>query len=344
MPVIVALIVISFHSLTSKPIWVEVKYSLGIYQSIVTVLRLITSRLPFSLGDLLYIVLATWIVILTVQFIKRKPDYKEILSAIKRLVCIIVILWMIFQALWGLNYHRAGIAYHTQLKPVSYSTDTLIELCDSLVRYANKERHLLGNDYTFPGVEEAILLSESAYLNKQGRLSYLPYQLPSVKKSLYGHFLNYLGVLGYYNPFTGEAQINKQIPAAVLPFTICHEIAHQTGIGSESEASFAAYLVSMESESVLLKYSAHFELLLYAISELNMRNSSAAKKVVNRLSPEVMHDWKQYREYAASFENPIEKLISLFYGYFLELNNQPDGIDSYNAVVAWVSAYEYKKQ
>ena len=45
-----------------------------------------------------------------------------------------------------------------------------------------------------------------------------------VKQMLLG-YRKFSGFLGYYNPFTGEAQVNTKVPQFVIPFTICHEMA-----------------------------------------------------------------------------------------------------------------------
>ncbi len=64
---------------------------------------------------------------------------------------------------------------------------------------------------------------------------------------MYSYLGNYLGFTGYYNPFTGEAQVNTTVPLFVQPFTTCHEIGHQLGYAKENEANFAGYLAAKSS-------------------------------------------------------------------------------------------------
>ena len=73
---------------------------------------------------------------------------------------------------------------------------------------------------------------------------------------------SYSGFLGYYNPFTGEAQVNITAPHFVIPFTACHEMAHQLGYGSESEASFIGYLITKYNNKpeLIILYFDLFEL------------------------------------------------------------------------------------
>ena len=59
--------------------------------------------------------------------------------------------------------------------------------------------------------------------------SFLKYQPRSIKPSLYSYAGNVLGFEGYYNPFSGEGQVNTTVPVFEQPFVACHEIGHQVG-------------------------------------------------------------------------------------------------------------------
>ena len=105
------------------------------------------------------------------------------------------------------------------------------------------------------------------------------------------HIGNYSGFLGYYNPFTGEAQVNTKVPVFTIPFTTCHEIGHQLGFASESEASFVGYLVIKSNNSPVFNYSAYFELFGFANGELYSRDSVAAKQNIKLLDTLVRKDY-----------------------------------------------------
>ena len=171
---------------------------------------------------------------------------------------------------------------------------------------------------------------------------FLNYSNPSVKKMLAGDVGNYGGFLGYYNPFSGEAQVNTKVPSFIIPFTACHEIGHQLGFASESEASFAGYLAVRSGNLTLFNYSAYFDMFTYANAELYSRDSVAAKQNAILLDTLVKKDIKQYRAYLKAYRNPLEPLLTKLYGNYLKAHNQPKGIDSYDEVVAWLVAY-YKK-
>lgn len=342
--IILAICFLVWFFFSGQPALTEQFYSRGIYPYTALIQRAITRWLPVSMGDFLYAVLICWIIYKLFIFFKEKK-YKQ--SIFKHLLYVFKLLatgWILFQYIWGLNYYRAGIASQTQLIPAPYNSDTLTQLTRYLINKVNLESNTLGSTYQFPSWETMQHRCIDAYDSAEQKYPFLHYTASSVKKSLYGRLGNYVGFLGYYNPFSGEAQLNRFIPDAVKPFTICHEIAHQVGYASESEASFVAYLTCMESDDLMLQYSAHFDVLLYAWGELYYRDSTAAKTLMKMVNETVKSDWKIYRNYVNAYQNPIEPVMNSLYSFFLKANNQEAGIESYDEVVAWVNAFEARKQ
>jgi hypothetical protein len=150
---------------------------------------------------------------------------------------------------------------------------------------------------------------------------------------------NYLGFTGYYNPFTGEAQVNTTVPVFVRPFTSCHEIGHQLGYAKESEANFAAYLSAAASRDSAFLYSVYFEMFAYASRYLYYADSSSLKQLNEELSPAVKKDFREIREFYRRYETPLEAAIDRIYSNYLKANEQPSGRMSYNEVVAMLIAY-----
>jgi hypothetical protein len=151
-----------------------------------------------------------------------------------------------------------------------------------------------------------------------------------------------MGYTGYYNPFTAEAQINDAVPGFLHPFVASHEIAHQLGYAKENEANFVGFLAARVSDDAAFKYSAYFEMFLYANSELFRRDSLLARQNIKKLAPEVQRDLAELHAYRIRYENPLDKLISIFYDRYLKMNQQPDGDRTYSKVVLWLLAY-YEK-
>ena len=90
---------------------------------------------------------------------------------------------------------------------------------------------------------------------------FLSYSHPNVKWAQLPKLGDYVGYLAFYHPLTGEAIIRNDLPILTLPFTISHEIAHQLGYASETEANFIAFVLASESSDPLFKYSMALQLL-----------------------------------------------------------------------------------
>lgn len=325
---------------------VEKYYSTGIYPGIATILRVITGWVPFSIGDILYAAVAIWLLVRLFKIIRvlfrRKASWKGFWYIIRRTFIKILAIYLIFNILWGLNYDRYGISYQLKLQAGRYSTNDLRQLTAMLVDRVNASRRSLGDSAVYPSYNDVFNRATIAYNNAEGTFPFLHYKVKSIKKSLYSPFDNYFGFLGYYNPFTGEAQVNTDVPPFVIPYTTCHEIAHQAGYGSESEANFVGYLSALSSNDNIFHYSAYFDLFSYANNELFVRDSVAARNNYHLLDTLVKKDYHTYRNFLLAHKNPVEPVIRLFYGEYLKANNQPKGIETYDDVVAWLIAYHKK--
>jgi hypothetical protein len=93
--------------------------------------------------------------------------------------------------------------------------------------------------------QEIFELSVKSYTSVEKEFPFLKYEKPSIKPSLISVPLSYMGFGGYLNPFTNEAQVNDCLPKYNFPTTTLHEMAHQIGYASESEANFIGFLASI---------------------------------------------------------------------------------------------------
>jgi hypothetical protein len=56
----------------------------------------------------------------------------------------------------------------------------------------------------------------------------------------------------------------------------------------------------------------------------------------------VKKDIAEYRRFLLQYSSPLEPLFTALYGNYLKANNQPNGIETYDRVVAWLIAYKKK--
>ncbi|HEV2354664.1 MAG TPA: DUF3810 domain-containing protein, partial [Puia sp.] len=263
-------------------------------------------------------------------------------------------VYVIFNLFWGLNYNREGIADQLGLEVRPYSTADL----DTLANVALSELSRLD----IPARMHRAELDQFSRLKKGAGRAYdelwameervndslwlrnpmFPFPRLSVEPSLFRYPGVYIGFAGYYNPFTGEAQVNTLDPLSGQPYTICHEMAHQLGYAKENEANFVGFLAARSSDDPAFGYAAYMDMYLYAVRELYVRDSALALTFKGRLPPEVHADFLEQQRFNRKYENVFEPVIWALYGRYLKANRQPLGMVTYSEVTAWFIAYGKK--
>ncbi|OIQ97387.1 hypothetical protein GALL_206470 [mine drainage metagenome] len=261
-----------------------------------------------------------------------------------------IYIW--FNILWGLNYTRLGIEYQLKLQPQEYCKEEVVALTNQLIVKVNEcRRQIKDTILPQPSLPQIFNEADKNYQTVSTNFHFLQHQSKSIKPSLYSPLGNYFGFTGYYNPFTGEAQVRNDIPRILIPFIACHEMAHQIGYASESEANFVGYLTASSSADVYFRYSVYLELFSYAQNEeIKMfwldRDIGGLKNIIkqnkNNLDSLVRKDRTEIREFFYKRENKISPIASNIFDQYLKLNNQLAGIESYNEVIGWLLAYEKK--
>jgi hypothetical protein len=326
---------------------VERYYTHGLYRFTSAVQRALFGWIPFSIGDLFYGLAILFLLRKLIDLIKRlyrRKANREYWTKGARLALVIFCwIYISFNLLWGLNYNRHGIAAEMGLQVKPYSRNDLVAVIQTI------SDRLYALDSTGRLNRETLYKKRTLFkgaVNAYDSLTFhnknISYSFQSVKPSLYSYLGNYLGFSGYYNPFSGEAQVNTTMPVFVLPFTTCHEIGHQLGYAKENEANFAGYLAAKSSADPAFRYSVYFDLYSYSWYYLYRQDSILAKQFTLALPVGVKKDYAELKDFLRRHRNPVEAVIDKLYGQYLKANEQPSGKLSYNEVIAWLIAY-YKK-
>jgi hypothetical protein len=329
---------------TLEPQWVEEFYSSGIYPYIARVSRVLTSWIPFSIGDLLYTAGIIWLLRELVRWVnairRHIINRKWLLEKVSNYTWIFLCIYLLFNILWGLNYNRTGITGQLGLTLTDTSNAELYVLVDALAAKTNAVRPA---DPAI-GFERSAALARTAYTSVTAKYPFLDTRPFSLKPSIFGAIGNYMGYSGYYNPLTGEGQVNTKVPGFLIPFVACHEMAHQAGYARENEANFVGFLAARESKDSALLYSTYLNMFLYANGELRQIDSVAAKTNMAQLAPGVRKDIDHYRKWLRRYDTVVGDLVDIVYNQYLKLNEQPAGRRTYNQVVTWLLAYRRKYQ
>lgn len=326
---------------------VERDYSNGFYPPFTLIFRHLFGWIPFSLGDILYGLIGAFILWRVarglIALFQKRVDRKSFGKGCLKMLAIFLAIYVYFNISWGINYNRKGIADQLELKMQQYSISDLQNLNSKLVEKLNGSKASLANsNTTYPTSAALFERVHTAYERLGLTYPFLQYHTISLKPSIWGWLGNYTGFTGYYNPFTGEAQVNTTVPKFLQPYVCCHEVAHQLGYAKEMEANFVGYLAAVASRDTLFHYSVYLDLFFYSNRNLYSLDSVAAKSFSKQLSPAVMVDINEWRRFVRRHKNPIEPVIRWIYGKYLQSNQQPQGVLAYDEVTGFLIAY-YKK-
>ncbi len=329
-----------------KPEWVESLYTYGFYPWLSRLMRVILGWIPFSIGDILYVTAFIFLVLKTWKLLHllARRQVKEYLSWIlfRKYLKLVLWIYIIFNVSWGLNYNRLGIANQLHLDVQPYTISDLTKITNLLQQRLNYYAERTDSVKRLELNRSSRLFQRgiSSYDSVLNSYPYLKYQFPSIKPSIFSSVGHYFGFSGYINPFTGEAQMNVSEPVFLKPFVINHEIAHQLGYGKENEASFVSYLVIKNTTDVDFNYSVYYELFFSALYECRANgDTTIGKKLRESLHPRVRIDKAEEISFRMKRKNAVQPYVTDFYSNYLKMNNQPNGMATYNQVIAWLIAY-----
>lgn len=329
---------LSIRAFSLDPIRVDRYYASGIYPVLSAIMRVCIGWVPFSIGDWLYLLAGGWLLAAMVRWFlpgrgRRRPD---LTSRMRLTACWLLGVNIVFNLLWGLNYDRSGIDRRLGLETRASDTALLPAMTSVLLGKVNA--------YAPAGQRKAVSISHLLSRSLEGyRLANRTHPAlqspgPSFKPSLFGEIGSYIGYSGYFNPFTGEGQLNTGIPVVLHPLVTCHELAHQIGFARENEANLAGFLAARATGDSSFLYSAYLDMFLYANRNLYFLDSAAARLRYEGLSPLVRRDISELQAFQDRHRTVIDRATDWLFDRFLRLNGQKDGIRSYGKVVVWLLA------
>lgn len=333
---IVALKIISYF-----PRFVEKYYSNGLYPYISKCFRFILGWIPFSIGDIIYILLILMIIRWLWKIRKSwKVNYK---SHFLSITSTLSIGYFLFHLLWAANYHRVPLYQKMNIEK-EYEREDLLFVTEQLIKRVNHIHFLIDeNDnikITNPSTKKEVFKQTlNGYDKLAMQYDYFRYDYLSIKPSLISLPLTYMGFAGYLNPFSNEAQVNYKIPMYTFPTVSCHEMAHQLGYASESEANFIGYLASINNDDLYFQYSGFIYALRYCLSNWEVRDRNVYDILLKQLKHGCIENMKESDIFWERYDSVIEGVFKQFYDNYLKINQQKDGLKTYTQFVGLLVNY-----
>lgn len=333
-------------------------YRAAVYLPVQRARVLLFKDVNFSIGDALYLMLLLTTTVALVRLlveiyktIKHKASTQLFHEAF-RLGRWALIIYAVFVLGWGVNYTRPPLLY-------SYYKDEIVKKPDqhsSPIAYNWSEAALINVLDTLQQAllkDVALLQATAAYavpvVNKQaealvGALSRTSGLTSQLKVSSLKQYLQKFGIQGYFTPFSGEAHYTGDLFYLHRPFVFVHEMAHQYGIASETDANFWAYVLCINSQNLVFKRSAQFNLFLYVLSDLKRMNPEAYKNyTTTQIAPAIAQVLAALEAHRAMYKSPLRRYSMGFYDYFLKFFGQNAGLKSYNMMTYKVMIYHKNK-
>ena len=297
---------------------------------------------PFSIGDVVYILGGLWLLITLIRwtyYIIKFRAYKEFLAfSVIGSINTILYIYLFFLIGWGGNYYKQPLRKYWHLDSgIKHKTDNA-----SLIAF---DRFLLGklNAYA-PGYHPRSWKDVNIKAGNCYKL-YTDCKVKNgldIKPTLFGNIMERFDIEGYYNPFTGEGQVNTELPPFMLPFTICHEMAHQAGIAAEEDANLMAYAVGTVTTDSSFNYSCYLNVWLYTNNRLFFHDSALARQIESQINPITSAHLDNLEAINRKYHSDITKYSGVVYDSYLRMQHQQEGIHSYGNVAS--SAWQLEKR
>jgi hypothetical protein len=291
-----------------------------------------------SVGDVLYIVAGIWLLVTLVKWGKYmwrfKTDKLLLLRSFLKSINVILLGYLFFLFGWGVNYYNLPLRAVWQLKDHNDTLD-LVQFDSLLVSRLNA----LAPAYRSYDLDEINAISTANYSH------YIAARVspPGVKPTLFGWYMDRVGIEGYFNPFTGEGQVVSTLPAFLLPFTVSHEMAHQTGIAAEGDANLMAYALCTMCSNPSFNYSGNLNLWLYVNARLSRKDSVTAQRFENQLNKLTQAHIDTIEQREKLSDNDAHQYSNNVYDGYLKMQQQKEGIRSYGSVTANAWLLEKKR-
>ncbi|MDR1753953.1 MAG: DUF3810 domain-containing protein [Eubacterium sp.] len=327
-------------------------YADNIYPAFVWALGKSAGRLPFSLSEILAVLLIVSFLIFLVLFIirmfKKGGRKKAALNAATFFLITISTVLMVFLFGCEINYSRPPFSHYAGINIKPYNKDELLELIYSINEKLGEYSQKIKTDSHGAMILEGNLSQTG--INSMSKLAlrynclstYYSRPKPLITSEL---FLSNAGLCGIFSPFTIEANYNDHMPDYEKPFVVCHELSHLSGFMREDEANFLAYLACKESGDPEFIYSGYVHALKYSLVAYHeVADEQEYYEVFSNIPLPVITElyladkyWEKYRS------KGINRLSSEINDTYLKANGQQDGVRSYGRMVDLLIAERQKE-
>ena len=306
------------------------------------------NSLPFSVAGVLIaalvLILLAYIVYSIVQAVRCGGVGRRAYLLAVTAIGLTALIYAGFCLLWGVYYYTSDFEAQSGV----YAAPVSIEQLESVTRYFagltdSYGSEVLRDENGLYAADLDKIFEKSAALYDEAEKTFpcLAGDGLLAKPFLFSKGMSLINFTGFFFPFTGEANINVDSPACMVPSTIAHELAHQRGVAAEDEANFVAVLACLENGDPDYCYSASLLAYIHLGNALYKADAERWQAVRDGLSAGVLADIADNNAYWQRYKTAVSKTSDAVYTGFLHSYGQTLGLQTYGACVDLLVAYYY---
>lgn len=335
-------------------------YSTTVYPVLQGSLGRLSGLLPFSVGEVLCIILPILFVSdVAATFIKSskqrassaddKPVQKPLRRICRHLFVAACILFFLYSANCGVNYYRETYVDPEVYENAQFTLADLEEFCGFTVDMIQEiyngdaDEYPSGSELADHAVSSMLTLSSLTVTDAAdafGNTSALAGFYPRPKQlTVLSRLFSQMGVSGIYCPFTIEANINGEMTGLEKPFTACHELSHLKGFMNEGEANYIGWLACIDSKDETFNRSGWLIAWIYAGNSLYRADPDRYYELREKLPEEAIRELDENTEFWATHETKASEVQDRVNDAYLKSNGQDQGIQTYGQLTTLMLAW-----
>jgi len=311
----------------------------------------VTGLVPFSVAELVVLLLVLTVIGLFIREIRRMrwprvrdrmPLWQGLYRIVAGALAIALSCFAGLTLLYGANFYADNFQERSGIHAGGGTVEDLERVTLLFAEGLNRAASLVDRDeagvFAAP-VRQIFDESLTAFGPFDEAFPFIAMQDRRPKPLVISPFMAMTDYVGFYFPFTGEANINTLAPRSQLPVIVLHEFAHQRGIASENEANFVAILAGVKSDNPMFVYSAFQMGYSYLSGALHRVNPERFWEIHATLSDYVLADFADIRAYHERKNPTAQRVTHAANDRMLRTYGEASGIHSYGEVVDLLIVY-----
>lgn len=246
----------------------------------------------------------------------------------------------IFYFFWGFNYDRVQLKDRLSwslapISPEEFQAEGKLQAL-RLAQFSSDQREEIGANVTYQHYRllETIMRQEASAVAKE--LGYLDRSRVRCRQLAPRGVLLRFSTAGFYNPLTGECNIDKGLHPLQKPFVMAHEFFHGMGVTGEGDCNFLAYILCSRSKVDYVRYSGELCYWRYMRHTLRRSNEANYQDLLEGLPFFVIKDLEEIDEVILRYPDIAPRMRDAIYNAYLRSNKIGDGMANYNRILQLV--------